>query len=273
MSYELKEYSFGQSIGKAFNLYFENFIPIVLVSIIVKIPETFFSIMQVLFLKPVSSYTNYNPAYYITLILISFGSFLFIMVGSGFLSGFITHILSKKILGKEITSGDYSTNIFPLILPIIGVSFLVGMVTVFGIVMFIAPGIIFALAFCLSTEILVIEKKSITKSMNRSWNLTKGSKGTIFAYCIVITLIILLISMPVLIITEVLKIEPVTKVIITSAVSIFTGPLSACLFVVIYFNLRVSKEGFNVEHLVNQFSLESPNENTESTAESVKISD
>jgi energy-coupling factor transporter transmembrane protein EcfT len=33
------------------------------------------------------------------------------------------------------------------------------------------------------------------------------------------------------------------------------APFYSCIMVLIYFNLRIEKEGFDVEHLVNQFSL------------------
>ena len=41
-------------------------------------------------------------------------------------------------------------------------------------------------------------------------------------------------------------------------VDILITPIGACIFILIYFNLKIEKEGFDLEHLVDQFGNGAP---------------
>jgi hypothetical protein len=42
MKYELRRLSFGETLGQAFNLYFDNFVPLFLISLICSLPTILF---------------------------------------------------------------------------------------------------------------------------------------------------------------------------------------------------------------------------------------
>ena len=53
-----------------------------------------------------------------------------------------------------------------------------------------------------------------------------------------------------------------TKIILIYVIAHLTDilitPIGSCVFILIYFNLKIEKEGFDLEHLVDQFGTTSP---------------
>jgi hypothetical protein len=248
MSYELKQYSFGETIGKGFNLYFNNFISVVLVSILCQIPV---AILMGSMFSDLSRGTI-GASYFYNMGLLFF---LSIIVGA-FLSAYIIHVVSGKFL-EIVPAGQYniSRSILPYVFPIIGLSIVVGLVTMLGMILLIIPGIIIALGYSLATEVMVIEKQKIGESMRRSWSLTKGKKWHIFLILLVSGIITICINQPLSWMLGLLKLDPQLTLYLGYLVSAITAPISACILVVVYFNIRIEKEGFNIEHLTQQFSL------------------
>ncbi|HEX3047169.1 MAG TPA: hypothetical protein VHY08_20615 [Bacillota bacterium] len=248
MNYELRQYSFGETIGKGFNLYFNNFISIVLVSILCQIPV---AILMAGMSSDLSQGTI-GASYFI-----NFGLFFFTsIIVSAFLSAYIIHVVSKRFLETNPTNQDtISRSILPYVFPIIGLSIVVGLVTMLGAIFLIIPGIIIALGYSLATEVMVIEQQKIGESMKRSWSLTKGKKGHIFLICLVSGIITVCIDQPLTWMLGLLKMDPQLTIYLTYLVSAITAPFSACILVVVYFNIRIEKEGFNIEHLAQQFTL------------------
>ena len=133
MSYELRQYSFGETIGKGFNLYFNNFISIVLVSLLCQLP-------MALLLNNISSDISrgtFGASYFYNLGLLM----VLNIVVSAFLSAYIILLVSKKFLDINPAGPENrSTSILPYIFPIIGLSLLVGLFTMLGMIALVVPG-------------------------------------------------------------------------------------------------------------------------------------
>jgi hypothetical protein len=250
MNYELRQYSFGETIGKGFNLYFNNFIAIVLVSLLCQIPTVFIAKLS----NSVTSFADLSEiGGYLARLM---GIMVLTIIAQGFLSAFIIHWVSQRFLEDSSTGGNNNiTSLFPRIIPVIGLSIVVGLAVAFSTIALIVPGIIVALGFGVATEVMVIEKRKILESMDRSWNLTKGRKGSLFLIMLVAMLITVCINQGLL---ALLRLTPLNAELISYldyAISAVTTPIQSCIMVVVYFNLRIEKEGFNIEHLARQFSL------------------
>lgn len=260
MNYELRQYSFGETIGKGFNLYFNNFIPIVLVSLLCQVPNVLFN-RATNFIKDTSNFSFIDANYFVQMI----GIFLASILVQCFLSAYIIHWVSKKFLENNPAGPDYHiTSIFPYILPVIGLSFVIGFAIVFGFLAFIIPGIIIALGFSVATEVLIIEKRRIRESMTRSWILTKGRKGTVFLIVMLTMLIIVGMNQVTLLLLRLSHLNTELISYLEIAISAITNPIQSCIMIVVYFNLRIEKEGFNIEHLTDQFTrADSPESSVE----------
>ena len=112
-----------------------------------------------------------------------------------------------------------------------------------------------ALGYSISAEVLVIEKRKIRESMKRSRSLTKGKKWYIFLILLVSGIITVCINQAVLALFRAVNVDAQTLVYLNYAISAITAPIISCIIVVVYFNIRIEKEGFNIEHLAQQFTL------------------
>jgi hypothetical protein len=155
--------------------------------------------------------------------------------------------------------------VWPFILPIIGLSILEGFIIGLGLLAFLIPGIYLALALSVAVQVLIVEHQGVTASMKRSFFLTRGNKLEIFGYWLIIILIGfvanelremtagLIVQLDATIQTKI-----VLFYIIYYLVNILITPIGSCIFILIYFNLKIEKEGFDLEHLVDQFGTSSP---------------
>jgi hypothetical protein len=251
MNYELKQYSFGDTIGKGFNLYFDNFVFVVLVSLLCQVPTVLF-IRLTKFIKASSDPSSIGAGYFGQLMVMIVLS----IIEQGFLSAFIIDWISKKFLESSPAIGkNRITSILPLILPAIGVSAVVGMAIVFGFLPFIIPGIVIWLGFSLANVVLVTERRKIGESMTRSWILTKGRKGTMFLFILVTMLITVGITQVVLLLLRLGHLGTELIKYLEYAITAIVDPIQYCIMVVVYFNMRIEKEAFHIEHLAEQFTL------------------
>ncbi len=253
MKYELKVLTLGQIIGRAFNIYTNNIIPIFIISIVLSIPVILF---QLNFYVPINS-SNIFVRYFNNT-----GLTIISLTMTALTTGLIIEFISKKYLNENTTIKQYIKNTFPRIIPLIGLSLLVSILSAIGYLMLVIPGIIIILGLSLTNQVFIIEKKGIIDSIKRSWHLTKGDRGYIFG----VIMILGLLSVPLLfgfiylllpIITQTIKTRSLLSlisVVTTNIVSAIIRPFAACGIILIYFNLRIKKEGFELEHLAKHFA-------------------
>lgn len=249
MVYELREYSFGETIGKGFNLYFNNFLQILIISLLCQIP--LFLLMEYYGVSdPEEISLSINMARSLT---VFFTNIIIKLV----LSAWITYFVSRKFLeDSSFVPNPKSSGLILLIIKSIILSIIVGFFIILGCAALIVPGIIITLGYSIATNVLVVERKSIWQSMKRSWHLTKGERGQIFGLGFVTGLIVFCITTPLAAASAVfLAKNPEWMAYLNRIISALIEPINSCVTVVIYFNLRIKKEGFNIEHLTKQFSL------------------
>ncbi len=261
MKYELRNYSFGQTVGKGLNLFFDNFFYVAGVSLIFNLP-TFY--LYFFWKVPKTEGFNVIPFYR----LLSF-----IIIGY-FLSAFITHVVSKKYLGKTLSIGDYFLTRFPLLLSVLFLSLMVNLpfISIFplsllgkawiglGFFLLFIPWLILITGLSVSVNVLVVECVSLIESLRRSWRLTKGKRWFIFLLLLLLKIILLSIAYGFLILKSKIGLDRYLATLTMITASVLFNAMISCVFVVVYYNLRIEKEGFGVEHLAEQFSLTETNE-------------
>jgi hypothetical protein len=268
MTYELKEYSFGDTIGKTFNIYFDNFLVLFLLSL------ALYSVPILLSLQYLNSYDVMDPYAQILSPLYWFQILSNILL-QVILQMVVIKLVSQKILNpatKDLSYTGFWKDIIGNIIPILVISFLIGLTIVGGVILLIVPAIIFGVGFSLSINVRMMEKTGIIESMKRSWFLTKKNKLNVFLLFLLVGMIVGSISY---MITMVAMVPAMIDLFTNAAAGEFNmneymssltpsmaigylsqatlAPIMPSLATVIYFNLRIQKEGFNVEHLVSQF--------------------
>ncbi len=172
-----------------------------------------------------------------------------------------TFIVSEYYLGRTTPTvaalGRATGYLGRLILLTIATGLVVGI----GVVFLVVPGIILFAGLVLSTPALVIEDIPVaTAAMRRSWFLTRGFKGKIFgAYA----LAFLLLLVPTIAITWIAAMTGAGGIaanpsagalglqVIASLLQILIYPFIYVLATLLYYDMRVRKEGFDLEMLAS----------------------
>lgn len=149
----------------------------------------------------------------------------------------------------------------------ISVGFLIGL----GIIACIVPGILLALRWAIVVPVAVLEHAPLRVSMSRSAELTDGDRGRIFM--IFLLYFILNIAMtfvweaPIVVATIAASREaatpPVWTLVLAPIGGFFTqclvGPLLTIAMSLVYYDARVKKEAFDIEHMMEQLDRTLPN--------------
>jgi hypothetical protein len=151
--------------------------------------------------------------------------------------------------------------------------FLSGLLVYFGFLggytLLVVPGLIFFTAWSVTGCTVIGERKGPVEAMKRSWQLTKGGRWEVFGLYFVMYLMIYMGLVVLIIIAAIpaglmarqhpfAAVITVYSVILASYFVIY--PLFLALTVIIYYNLRIRKEGFSVEHIAQGFFEEQPEE-------------
>jgi hypothetical protein len=135
---------------------------------------------------------------------------------------------------------------------------LVSIVCFLGFIACIAPGVIFAIWFALTSQSIVIERLGPVAGMSRSKQLVSGNLGKVFGTTFIAGLIASLASGLFQVIGALLTggIGPSTTVTAATIRELFSlagqalgMPISASVAILLYYDLRIRKEGFDLQML------------------------
>ena len=168
-------------------------------------------------------------------------------------------VVSESYLGRPLPAVDALRRATPLLSRLIACSLLLAIVVGFGLICFLVPGIVLLCGLVLAFPTLVLEPgSSPTQALSRSWSLTRGSRWRMFG--LLVTMVILL-YVPLIglgaIATAVLpsggpRVAPgIVTLAVVGVVQMLLYPLFYCVLTVAYYDLRVRKEGFDLEVLAS----------------------
>jgi hypothetical protein len=180
--------------------------------------------------------------------------------GNGFLSIFLTAAAQAAVLygtfqdmrGRDFSIGDTLRPGLGRIMPVLGVNICVGLAIILGILLFLVPGLMLASAFYVALPVCVVERPGVFASMGRSSRLTKGHRWRVFGIFLVTTLATMMVSAVIRGIT----LAPGGSLVGVAADFIWltvAGAFNAVIAVVVYHDLRVIKEGIDVDQIAAVF--------------------
>ena len=144
------------------------------------------------------------------------------------------------------------------------VSFVVGLIVGLGTLLCIIPGIYWAGVYGLAVPAVVLENITGSAALSRSSDLTKGSAGrvivvyfltSIFTFCMAFALITGLTALGLTVFrgTGMLTRQAWQEIISTLGRILF-GPITAIALTLVYYDQRVRKEAFDIEHTMRVMS-------------------
>jgi hypothetical protein len=174
-----------------------------------------------------------------------------------------TFIVAESYLGREISTGEAFSRALPFLGKIVSLAMLTSLLAALGSLLLLVPGIIIFCGLLVATPALVLESPQggATAAMGRSWSLTKGFRWRIF---VVLLVGILLIMIPSIALAALLG-QPVgtdvaevlmsprylLQLVLQSLLQLMVYPLLYIATTVLYYDLRVRKEAFDLEMLAS----------------------
>jgi hypothetical protein len=178
----------------------------------------------------------------------------------GMLAGVLT-ILSQAVIlygafrqmrGQSFAISDSLRRGLARFFPIIGMIFCMGFAILFGLILLIIPGIIFAVMFYMALPACVIEQLGPISSLRRSAALTKGSRWRIFGILLVLV-ICTQIAQLIIQFALLAAAGPTISGIATFLWIALSSAFGSIIVAVIYHDLRVAREGIDVERIASVF--------------------
>ncbi|MGH7793810.1 MAG: hypothetical protein ACREQ2_02750 [Candidatus Binatia bacterium] len=248
----------GVLLDRAFRLYTANFALMLGIAAAAYVP--FYLIMLVV----ESSFGGNLPSREVGLSALLFQVvFLILWASLAFpiASGATTYAISERYLGNDVTIGEALrrglSHFWPLSIAQITATIRV----MFGFMLLIIPGILWMLAYSLIVPAIVVEGQRALPSLRRSRGLIKGYRGKAFCILLVVNLLQVVLAGGVSVITGLFfSGEAGSGAILSSAVnnllSIFLTPLGIIAAILLYYDMRIRKEGFDLEMLSRALKTE-----------------
>lgn len=244
----LRPLSLGEVLDVAFGLYRSRFAPLLVVSVTCQLVP----VLIVVYLSSTGEFFGNLPALLGYLVLSVALSALAIAAS--------TVIVSDAYLGQESSAAAALGRAVSMLGRLLAISFLSSLLIGIGFILIVVPGVVLMTGLALSTVVAVLESSpSATAAMGRSWELTKDYRGKVF---LTILCTVVLLQVPGIAISAVWdligfmtgEIGELVKLVITSLLSLLIYPFYYVVRTVLYYDLRVRKEGFDLEVLASSLS-------------------
>lgn len=249
----------GRVIGRGFEALKANFLPFFAVAAVLAGGPAFFMQYWMLSgaatadLDYVLSLTYWGPI---------LGSLLATVVAGALLQGVLVRSTILTLSGREADLSHSVALALRLVIPIVAASIVIGVLIGIGFLFLIVPGIMIYCAFSVTIPALIEERRGIFGSMQRSRDLTRGSRKRIFVLLVVFWVFQVIITS---LLNAVAGISPMGTYdaqlpdpILAGAVAAIGAGLSwvivTAVTAALYVELRTVKEGATTDDLAAIFA-------------------
>jgi hypothetical protein len=175
-------------------------------------------------------------------------------------TGATVRVVSQAYLGHVTSLGDALGFAAGKMGGIFISGFAVGIMAAFGFLFFIVPGVIVLCGYSVVVQAVVLEDLgSSMDALGRSWALTRGFKGKALALWFVLFVFLFLLMFGFAIVAGLAAAAaPILMVFAVAGLSVVTllmYPMMSCVFTLLYYDLRVRKEAFDLELLSRQIGV------------------
>lgn len=238
----LRPLSTGEVLDVSFGLYRSYFIPLLTVAIATRAIPSILSI-----------YLQASGGFFAHWVL-GIAFFLISALLGAIGVAATTFIVSGAYLGKSVPAKVAIVSAFGFIGRLLVLTLMTSVVIGVGFVLLVVPGFIFFSALALSNAVLVLEAPiSPNDAMTRSWKLTQG-----FRWKVLITFMaaVLLLVVPIMVVSVAGVFGSLVgfwsqsaAMVLVGLLDLFVFPFIYIVIIVLYYDLRVRKEGFDLELL------------------------
>ncbi len=235
----------GAVLGRSLGIWFKNFIPFTLISLIAFSPLILYLIVfltQPLTLESVQTFQRIMPI----------GAILLGMIAAGGM----TYGVIMQLRGQPASIGTSLRVGVSRMLPVLGVGLLSALFVALGVLALVVGAFVVLCGVWVAVPVAVVEKPGVMASIKRSWELSKGSRWSIFAILLIVGLVEA--GLDQILQEGMLKSaktvgEVKTYIAIILIIALIKMMYQSVTNAVTYHDLRTAKEGASVEELAAVF--------------------
>ncbi|HEX4600858.1 MAG TPA: hypothetical protein VH116_05645 [Gemmatimonadales bacterium] len=182
--------------------------------------------------------------------------------GSLLVAGATMRVVSEAYLGRTPQLGEALRFAWSRLGSVFGASLAAGLVTVLATLALIIPGIVVACGYSVAQEVAALEPGAASNALARSWALTKGFRlKALVLWALSLALVVVCVGGLAVLggaATALSSALETPATILPAALLLLLYPLITCVFTLFYYDLRVRKEGFDLEVLGQQLGIAAP---------------
>ena len=171
-------------------------------------------------------------------------------------------IVSDSYLGRDVTISAAIQRVVGRFGSVLLAGLLNGILVGFGFILFIIPGFIAFAWFFAAENAVMIEGKSGVAALGRSRELARGSVGRILGTLFLTLLIVFIIEGVIAALLSAgfasMRGNSAPAAVVSSIVGIFVFPFFSVLVTLLYYDLRIRKEGFDLELMAKELGSPAP---------------
>lgn len=185
---------------------------------------------------------------------------VFYLIGMYMLQGMVVKAAVTSFGGRTTAFGDAFEAGVRMFLPLLGLAIIAGLGMILGYMLLIVPGVILSVLWSVASPAVVVEKRGVFESLQRSRDLTRGYRWQVFGLLV----IYLLLSWVIGAALSVLGVATGGAVgsfgpnvwmnLLTGpVVNVLSGVVASAGVAALYYELRTAKEGIGSEELASVF--------------------
>jgi hypothetical protein len=239
--------SVGVVINQGFGALFANFFSFVLIAVAVQVPAS------LLIYYLVGVYMASGQASPATMFLSIAVSVFVGIVPAYIATGIIIYGVFRYLQEQPFTIGECVRAAIGRLGMLILVSLVSAIIIGIGFLLFVIPGIILALMFAVVAPVVIVEKQGVGGALGRSRSLTKNRRWTVFLILFVTAILTSIVGFVGNLIGGAVP-GDMAGLIVSYIVSGVGSAFHSVIIVVMYYYLRVDKEGIGIEKVAEVFA-------------------
>ena len=250
----LRQMGIGELVDGAFKLYRRDWLALMGITAFVLVPVTFLQawLTQSVAAAAADPFADFDAVtgqiIAVTLVFVA----IQLLIAQPFLVAAITKAAADAYLGERVSIGRTYRFALSRLPAILWITIITSVLTLLGLFLLVIGAVIIGIRLALAPAILVVEDVRGTSAIRRSWNLTGGHAwrvfGTLLLAGLISTIGVTVVALPTEFIAALMGpdgwfVSTLGQVI----ASVVTTPFSLLIVVLLYFDLRVRKEGYDIE--------------------------
>jgi hypothetical protein len=175
------------------------------------------------------------------------------LVSQQFAATVVVQMASDLYLGRDTDVLSALKKVAPRLIRAFIASIFQGIVIIFGLMLFLFPAVYFTALYFGVIPLIVLENQSISGAFNRSAQLSRDLKLHIVGAIGIIIAIRYAVSIGVIVLAS-LTGQPIVQQVAASLVAVVVNPLTGIVEALIYYDVRIRREGFDIEMMAGEGS-------------------